>query len=621
MNSILRRIFSILLIGLILEAGILSITAKNNLLTTIQTKTIELDFSEPQYINKYNTIKLNLKEQNSYSMIPGEPMLPIYNHLLNFPLGTKIINVKCEFSNYKTEQIFCKIESAPKPVNEKIDLSNIQKVKQNIYSNSVLYPPTEYTYHTGSGLSNDNHVTFLSIHMYPVRYSPKNNEITYSKHVKVTIEYELSTKNLNSNNKLETFDLLTICPSEFVDEITSFIDHKNNYDIKTKLVTLDEIYNGKFFTVTGRDEPEIIKYFIKNSIETWAINSVLLVGNSEKIPVRYSFTAEKLGLDPFITDLYYADIYNDTSEFCTWDKQRNGKYGEMDKNVEDINIDGMDFYPDVYIGRLLCSNIEEVKTVLYKIVHYEINTKNQDWFKNIILCGGDTFTDPFIMKLLNNRGFEGEIICDEVKNMMKQFNSTKLYANAFFFPNLNEKIDHERIPSSENINNEINKGAGFVLFCGHGYQSGWSTHPPLLESIWLRYESSDIQGLINQEKLPFTVFSACSCGDFSETTGIPSPIAWEIVKKPDGGAIASIACTTLSLGLYGKVATARCNGYMDVHLFEGYRRNNIAGSMLQFAQNHYLNDDNALRFNDPSDYLTIQEYNLFGDPTLKIGGY
>ena len=63
-------------------------------------------------------------------------------------------------------------------------------------------------------------------------------------------------------------------------------------------------------------------------------------------------------------------------------------------------IDDLDLHPDVYLGRLLCSNTSEVNTMVHKIISYEENTHGQDWFKRIILCGGDTYCS-IALKLLN----------------------------------------------------------------------------------------------------------------------------------------------------------------------------------------------------------------------------
>jgi len=76
----------------------------------------------------------------------------------------------------------------------------------------------------------------------------------------------------------DTFDLLIITPSIFLDELELLKEHKEQHDIATKIVTLDEIYNSIFFPVEGRDDAEQIKIFIKNAYDNWNISFVLFIG-------------------------------------------------------------------------------------------------------------------------------------------------------------------------------------------------------------------------------------------------------------------------------------------------------------------------------------------------------
>ena len=76
----------------------------------------------------------------------------------------------------------------------------------------------------------------------------------------------------------DTFDLLIITPSIFLDELQLLKEHKEQHDIATKIVTLDEIYNSIFFPVEGRDDAEQIKIFIKNAYDNWNISFVLFIG-------------------------------------------------------------------------------------------------------------------------------------------------------------------------------------------------------------------------------------------------------------------------------------------------------------------------------------------------------
>jgi hypothetical protein len=94
----------------------------------------------------------------------------------------------------------------------------------------------------------------------------------------------------------ESYELLIIAPEAFVEEINPLVLHKIQQGIQTLLITTDEIYDESHFENAGRDDAEKIKYFIKDSIETWDIDHVLLFGGrrpftqseSYWVPVRYA---------------------------------------------------------------------------------------------------------------------------------------------------------------------------------------------------------------------------------------------------------------------------------------------------------------------------------------------
>ena len=447
----------------------------------------------------------------------------------------------------------------------------------------------------------------------------------------------------------ENYDLIIITPTSFSDDLQPLIEHKEQHAVATKIVTLEEVYSSVYFPVEGRDDAEQIKYFIRNAIESWNISYVMLVGGKEQMPVRYSNIYSLYSPSDnirgvrmpvrysniyfsnnswsYISDLYYADIYDANGSFCSWDSNNNSVFGE--KNDTTI-IDKVDLFPDVYIGRILCSNSLEVTTVVNKIIIYENNVFNKPWFNNLILCGGDTHPTlwEIMFKLVPFSGkkariaWEGEHIGDRVAEYLDSFNAKKIYASGLI--RINAKM-----LTKKNINEAISDGAGFLLFSGHGMPSYWGTHFPFCKWSWLPYPSgytsSDVQNLTNGEKLPVAVFNACLCGDFNVTS---SPIAWEFVKHGNGGAIACFSCTVESFGLQSSLCTETLDGHLTMGIFKSYSEGeDIIGKIWSDTIVNYLNDEDAISLGnlDPhrgwANHLTVEQWILFGDPSLKIGGY
>lgn len=197
------------------------------------------------------------------------------------------------------------------------------------------------------------------------------------------------------------------------------------------------------------------------------------------------------------------DIYDSNHGFCSLDKNNNNRFGEVIYNFtgfppQIVDIDGVDLYPDVNIGRLACKNREEVEIVVDKIIHYEENTYNQIWFKRIVLAGGDTFPPG---KGAASFVYEGEITNKKVVQQLPGSEHIKLWVSKH---NLNALT----------FNHAINKGAGFVSYAGHGFEHGWATYRPntLRKKMGLRqpfYLTPFLKGLRNQYKLPVVFLDAC----------------------------------------------------------------------------------------------------------------
>ena len=428
---------------------------------------------------------------------------------------------------------------------------------------------------------------------------------------------EISNEKGNNENKNSlNYKLLIISPNSFKITLKKLVDHKNEYDFTSKLVTLNEIYNDKYFDIKGRDEAEEIKYFLFNANKNWNVSYVLLVGNINKLPIRKTWLSSDNSLKNPITDMYYSDICFSDGSFCSWDSNNNGYYGEKNYNGK---TDTVDLYPDLYVGRLPCNNIFEVKIVVDKIIEYEKNSYGKDWGDNIVLAGGDTHPSY-------NDFYEGEFLIDKIKDATPNLDHIMLKTSDGTY-------------SKESLNNEINKGAGFVCYAGHGFETGLGTHPPNSQE-WINYHLYDLFNLKNRNKLPIVFFSACLTArldyniynlvadilySLSDEPKLDKPeidfpvlfpcFAWSMVAKPNGGAIATIGATRIA---YSMISESGVHGgccYIALKFFENLDNSEYLGQMLVSAKTDYIT--NSLW----DDKLTLEEFILLGDPSLKIGGY
>ena len=630
-------------------------------------KILQLTFSEPTITTNGEFVEIDMEGTNARLYHARQPVLPVYTTTMSLPFGTKILGISCETYDIVTEQLPLKINPAPDPIisNEHSKVL-IQKMDKKIYHTDEFFPDSWISYHTGAGLNDKNeHKTFLTIRIYPVRYNSVIDTIICAKKISITIDYKESEN--DPFPEMSSFDLLIITPFSFSHSLQKLVNHKNKNGILTTIATLESIYR----TYPGVDKPEKIKYFIKDAIEKWGITYVLLVGGLKSIiagsprdninegtrhwflPVRYVNLVDNEELyDPgFISDLYYADIYDAEGEFSNWDSNGDGIFGGWTSPKGDPigdspgrfldYIDVIDFYTDVFVGRLPCRNRFELSIMVNKIIEYEKTPADPLWFNKMLVIGGDPYDD------VETGYLEGELIGDKALSHMPNFEPIKLYAS-------NRYINPEYTPLTENIIREISAGCGFLLFDGHGGPSWWNTYWPysfddLIENGGITIY--DFPKLKNGEKLPICVVGGCHCGLFNISLlsslidrdnsrhiwsfgkPVPESWAWWLTRKIDGGSIATIASTGLGYEAGGELGdldgdgdnepdcVEALGGYLETQFFKAYGNGStdLLGETWGSAIKQYL--DTFPGMNNMSDAKTLEQWVLFGDPTLKIGGY
>jgi len=452
---------------------------------------------------------------------------------------------------------------------------------------------------------------------------------------------DIQIQNQRSNVFLEfdedKYDLLIITPNKFLEYVTPLVEHKNKNDLKTKAVAIEDIYNQDL--LKGRDDAEKIKYFIKYAKESWNINYVLLIGGRKDqsktetwwVPVRYTNIIrdykghEKWPEGDFLSDLYFADIYDSKGNFSSWDNDNDGIFGEWYE--ESIAEDIPDLYPDVFVGRLPCRNIFDVKITVNKIINYETGTFDDSWFKKMVLVAGDTYPEK-------TDYIDGENYTQQAINLMPDFDHVKIWST---IGNLNWF----------SIVRELNKGCGFVFFSGHGGANSWATHPENDIENWIgNFELKHMLFLFNRERLPICLSaSGCFNNMFNVSLGksflvyknifgipiqssVPRCWGWSLVARPFGGSIATIASTAYSYESSDIDSKRGGCEWLDIHFFEEYNKSNskILGecwgnTITSFLDNFKINWSDDSTYGDAIIAKNVEQWLLIGDPSLKIGGY
>jgi hypothetical protein len=445
--------------------------------------------------------------------------------------------------------------------------------------------------------------TIVNVQVYPVKYHPVEKMIETAQEVTIIVAYEPSSPQPSPR---DNYQFVVIGPSDFSSQIAPLITHKIGRNITSRFVSLTDIYGGTYFPATGRDNQEKIKYFIKNAIESWSTGSVLLVGGSSLLPVRdthvYIASDPEYGDEIFTSDLYYADIYNKTGAFCSWDSNNNNIFGEYKWNGQ---TDEVDLHPDVYLTRLPATSGSQVTACVNKIIGYETTPGyQQSWFTNLVLVGGDSFDDTGAIN-------EGEYGNQKVADLMTGFIADKLWVT-------NGKLTGYAPTGVSNIKTSINNGCGFVDFHGHGNTNIWATHPHQDFFTWVPtpaggIRSTDIQTLSNGDQLPIVTVEACDTARFADDSNC---FNWAFLYHSNGGAIGTFGATGIGYEIPGSGCTTSVIGKIGLDTYRAYKTNGAVsfGEMWSRALNRYIKAGMS-----DSDYKTVEEWQAFGDPTLAIG--
>ena len=617
-----------------------------------------IHFSEPKLLENEYQNSITLKEADTYVNNPGQPVIPIITKTYILPIGTIISQVSCFPQGVQEKIVEQELCLASKPLSLSNSKAFAKTHTENFFYNSdAFYPSTWFKYNIGVGLNGTEHVTYLTLRLYPIRYAPEKDLMNYANSMEINIHYETVETPIVFP---DAYDLVIISPFQFSSYIQPLITHKETMNIKTKLVTTEDIYHE----YEGRDQQEKIKYFIKHAVEEWGATYVLIFGGmngqnifSWHVPIRYSHLNDG-GESKYISDVYYSDLYkydNTTGfTFDDWDSNENNIFAEWyafissKKPYTRTIVDILDMYPDVYIGRLPCRNSREVKNMVDKIINYEVSSYGKEWFKKMVVLGGDTANESLWVSNATDY-YEGEMMTSSALSFMDGYRHIRLWPDGG---------DVEL--TATNAEDILSEGEGFVYFAGHGDPFAWLTHPHGKEDEWITFSQKNIKNLINDDKLPLMIVSGChNCQfdtsllrfitdgiqAFAEYLYVQKCWGWQFTCLPKGGSIASIGHTGTSYYGAGDGHLFENNipdgipdciqyfdGWLEPHFFKIYNHDgiDILGQTHGQALTDYLNQfpiDWNTKLGDREtqmtiyDCKTVQEWVLFGDPSLKIGGY
>jgi hypothetical protein len=633
----MKKLIPIVIVGILVLSGLGAAAFSSNVSlkqasSTAKNIAVSVPFSsQPTFVATDGFLNVEMSGTTTKLQVNNQPVLPIYVKTYEIPFGSTNIQVSCTPSDIGSTEISAPIAPARiAPLDQTQQTAYV--TDESVYGSAALYPDSWYSSELGAGRNDKGvEVTFVKVICYPVRYSPLNNEVTYAGSFAVSISYDEPTTPAKTFDT--HYDMVIIAPEKFHAKLQPLIDEKNASGIITTFKSMEDIRNE----FTGYDQPEQVKYFIKYAYDNWNITYVLLVGGLKNhiyakdkdtasagwkawwVPVRYVNIPQDADTG-CLSDLYYGCLYNETGAFDSWDSNGDGVYAAW--GAPGALKDNFDMYPEVYVSRLPVANTVEVTHMVKKIITYEsTGPAEKPWYTTFVGVGGRTF------------GYyegqpDGEYLCElaynETKLALPDLTLTKVFTT--------NRDTGGLVPDKKDIAKAFNQGAGFVDFEGHGGPSRWDTN-------WYDVDErtginiGNFMRILNGDKQPIVIVGGCHDGmynitalvamlDINGTThfGYGYPVyecfSWGLVIKPVGGAIASTGCTGYGFGSGTNPDTL--SGELEMNFFY-----EIGNGSTNLAQAHSRAIQKFIT-EEPIDRLAafcITNWALFGDPSLRFGGY
>jgi hypothetical protein len=640
----MKKFIPILIVGILVLSGLGAAAFSTNVskkqATIVENESNSVLFSsQPTLVQTDGFVEIQLDGTTTQLLQANKPVLPIYVKTYQIPFGSTDIQVVCTPTGINTLTLSQDVIPARIAPISMMNERTAYVKDASVYGSAALYPDVWFTYDLGAGRNeNDVEVTFVKVVCYPVRYSPLNKELTYAGSFNIDVTY---VKPITTPKTLDTtYDMVIIAPAKFEAGLQKLIDFKNSKGVATTFKSIEDIYAE--YKNIGYDQPEQVKYFIKDAYDNWNITYVLLVGGLKNhiyavdkdtrsagwkawwVPVRYVSIPNEDD-EGCLSDLYYGCLYNGVGAFDSWDS--NGDHVYAAWNAPGAAKDTFDMYPEVYVSRVPVANKLELNHMVNKIITYESTgpAAKQPWYGNFVGVGGKTF-DYYAGKP------DGEYLCDLA------YNYTKLA-----YPDLNlvtvystNRNNGGLVPNKEGISTAFNQGAGFVDFEGHGSPSKWDTiwYNGTYPHDWVGGISIDKFILIhNGNEQPVVIVGGCHNGMYNITTlaalkdktgasyfsyGYPifTCFSWGLVIKPRGGAIASTGDTGYGMGYEGMPVSLSAELESNFFYKIGHGSTHLAQTHSQAIQKFISEEDiNQI------EAFCITNWALFGDPSLLFGGY
>ncbi|MFO8062259.1 MAG: C25 family cysteine peptidase [bacterium] len=399
-------------------------------------------------------------------------------------------------------------------------------VNSEIYSSNRFLP--EHTLETVSPGTIMGESKVL-VEFYPVKYNPAQNTLIIYTEARIDYEQDQIFDYDDLYSPMSVY--LIVTSSRFAGHLGDLIDLKKRQGFMVRVLETDTV---------GSTNTEI-KQAIQNFYDSnaFGLEFVLLIGDTDEIP---HFIGTEMDNPP--TDLYYS------------------------------TLDGEDYFPDVYIGRMSVSDTTQLKGVIEK----NITVQQADWSVS------DTWAQRAYLMATDDGSFH------ELAEATQNYAASRLR-------DINMTVDsfYDYYGTGTPVAEAINNGRTVAIYTGHGLETAWGGPS---------FNQSGINALTNAQMYPLVFSYACLTGDYAHT----SESFGETWLRADNGAAGFVGSSVNSYWYEDDI--------MERSLIDGYTDSSytFTGSMLNFSKHMvyaaYSGSGLSKRY--------FEMYNILGDPSFDL---
>ncbi len=205
----------------------------------------------------------------------------------------------------------------------------------------------------------------------------------------------------------------------------------------------------------GVDLQEQIRDFLRDAVTYWGTEWVLLGGDTPVVPVRYGYSSY-YGSEQIPTDLYYQCLDGN------WNANGNTLFGEGISSTNPGNDDQADLLPDLWVGRLPVSTVEQARSAVDKTITYETAPPVDANYPASALLLAEVLFPP-VWQPGVRVDYDGAILAEETAGFLPSaFRTVRLYENSTAYAGAAPE-------SISAVIREIDRGYGVIHHVGHGY--------------------------------------------------------------------------------------------------------------------------------------------------------